>query len=173
MSKPRLWKHRELAWGLIADEGYCWDLNSGPPFCLQSCGSSHYTISLHKWCQCRTSYCNADSPSVRSSRVSHLPVPVSNLLPASSGETEDTVERSHTWREPHLPTFMRVSVPLFLHHSFKVELENLVQNCDPLFHFHFTVCCQQVTTFVLHLELKSKTPDFVVLKGGRRQRNIF
>ena len=89
------------------------------------------------------------------------------LLPASSGETEDTVELSHTWTEPHLPTFMRVSIPLFLHHSFKVELENLVQNCDPLFHFYFTVCCQQVTTFVLHLELKSKTPDFVVLKGGK------
>lgn len=44
---------------------------------------------------------------------------------------------------------------------------------DPLFHFRFSVCCQKVTTFVLHLELKSKTPDFVVLKQKKGKETHF
>lgn len=74
------------------------------------------------------------------------------------------VEGACPWETLGPPTFMRVSISLFLHCSFKVELEDLVQSCDPFFHFYFTISCQKITTFVLHFELKSKTPDFVVLK---------
>lgn len=59
---------------------------------------------------------------------------------------------------------MRVPISLLLHCSLKVELEDLVEDCDPLLHLCLTVRSQKVTAFVLHLELKGEAPDSVVLR---------
>lgn len=59
---------------------------------------------------------------------------------------------------------MNVSIPLLLHGDLKAAVEDLVEHVDPVLHLCFTFCSQQVGALILHLQLESKPPNFVVLE---------
>lgn len=68
-------------------------------------------------------------------------------------------------------TVMNVSVPLLLHGDLKAAVQDFVERVDPVLHLSFAVRSQQVGALILHLQLKSKPPNLVVLPPQARRRS--
>lgn len=76
---------------------------------------------------------------------------------------------SHWTKFEKTQTIMNVSIPLLLHGNLKAAVQDFVECVDPILHLSFTVCSQQVGALILHLQLKCKSPNLVVLQGQHKR----